>query len=104
MRGVGNASAIQKAGTNLLAIPGTLSMIPGAYTPYAEEIACPVFVATGDHDLHGVRDTPGMFPRAPEIVAYELKDSWHCHNVANTRVKLWDRVVHWLGGVVDAAT
>lgn len=92
--------ALQKAGTNLLAIPGTLSMIPGAYTPYAEEIACPVFVATGDHDLHGVRDTPAMFPRAPEIVAYELKDSWHCHNVANTRAKLWDRVVHWLHGVV----
>lgn len=93
--------ALQKAGTNLLAIPGTLAMIPGAYTPYAEEIACPVFVAAGDHDLHGVREVSGMFPRAPEIIAYELKDSWHCHNVANTRAKLWHRVIHWLRGVAD---
>ncbi|MCH2173173.1 alpha/beta hydrolase [Myxococcota bacterium] len=96
--------ALQQAGTNLLAVAGTLSMIPGAYRPYADEIECPVFVAVGDHDLHGVRDTPSMFPRAPEIVAYELADAWHCHNVANTRTKLWNRVARWIETEIDAPT
>jgi pimeloyl-ACP methyl ester carboxylesterase len=92
--------ALQNASTNVLAIPGLLSMIPGGYAPYAECIDVPVFIAAGDHDIHSVRDVPAHFPKSPEVVAYLLEDTWHCHFVSNQRTRLWDRVAHWLRGAV----
>jgi len=34
-------------------------------------------------------------------VAYTQRDCWHCHHVANTRLRLWNRVAHWLDGVLE---
>lgn len=92
--------ALRKAGTNMLSVPGLLSMIPGAISPYADRIETPVFIVAGDHDLHGAHGVPSMFPGSPEAVAYTLEDSWHCHFVANPRARLWDRVAHWLRGAI----
>ena len=43
--------ALRKCGTNLVAQPGLLTLYPGGYAPFSEDVTCPVFVATGDGDL-----------------------------------------------------
>ncbi|MBW2270712.1 MAG: hypothetical protein JRH16_19275 [Deltaproteobacteria bacterium] len=86
--------------TNLLATCGLLTMIPGAYAPYAEKIAVPCFIAMGDKDLLAAHQVPPMLPNASETVAYTLPDSWHCHNVANTRQQMWDRTARWLNAML----
>ena len=104
--GVGTAPeaarrALQAAATNLAAGPGLLSMIPGAYAREAAAVRVPVFLAVGDHDLHGAEHASAEFPAAPELVAYTLPDAWHCHHVANTRERLWARVAAWIGEVAS---
>lgn len=99
--GVGTAPpeakrALREATTTLAAGPGILSMIPGAFAPEAVAIGVPVFLAVGDHDLHAADHASEEFPHAPEVVAYTLPDCWHCHNVANTRERLWARIARWI--------
>jgi alpha-beta hydrolase superfamily lysophospholipase len=91
-----------EASTHLLAMAGSLTLIPGSYAPYAARIRVPVFVSMGDHDLLTAQEVSPMLPHAPEIVAHEVADCWHCHNVANTRAALWDRTLHWLDAWVRA--
>jgi len=91
---------LHRAATNLLGMAGLLTLIPGGYAPYAEAIETPVFIATGDRDLGRANLVPPMLPKAREVLAYTLRDSRHCHNVANTRAELWDRTADWLDGVV----
>ncbi len=88
--------ALASASAGLLPIPGLLSMIPGGYRPWAEQVRCPTFVAVGDHDLHSAQKAPASLPHAPEVVAYTLEDCWHCHTVANTREKLFTRIARWI--------
>jgi len=92
--------ALKRCGTNLVAQPGLLSMIPGGYAPFAADVRVPVFVGTGDRDLTGPQEANDAFPGAPEFVAYTLEDCWHCHNVARTRHRLWERAARWIRGVV----
>src|SRR5262249_14797098 len=65
--GVGTAPpasrrALRAAATNLAAGPGLLSMIPGAYAREAAAVRIPVFLAVGDHDLHGAEHASEEFP------------------------------------------
>ncbi|HKX46418.1 MAG TPA: hypothetical protein VJP77_06925, partial [Planctomycetota bacterium] len=78
------------------AVPGLLAMIPGAYAPYAEAVRVPVFVAVGDHDLHGAHAAAAALPAAPEVVAFTQEDCWHCHFVARSRARLFERVAHFV--------
>lgn len=91
---------LQRSATNLIAMAGLLTMIPGGYARYAEGVDVPVFVAYGDHDLGRANHAPPTLPNAPEVLAYTLQDSWHCHNMANSRVRLWDRTLRWLKSVI----
>ena len=107
--GVGSAPpeavrALRDASTDLLAGPGILSMIPGAFAPEALRIRVPVFLAVGDHDLHAADHASGEFPHAPEVLAYTLPDCWHCHNVANTRERLWARIARWIPAATASIT
>jgi pimeloyl-ACP methyl ester carboxylesterase len=94
--------ALEAAATGVLPIPGLLSMIPGGYTPWADEVRVPTFVAVGDHDLHGADEAAASLPNAPGVISYTLEDCWHCHNVANNRQQLWNRVARWLDGMLGA--
>jgi len=94
--------ALKRCGTNLVAQPGLLSMIPGGYAPFAADVRVPVFVGTGDRDLTGPQEANDAFPRAAEFVAYTLEDCWHCHNVARTRHRLWERASRWIRSVVGS--
>ncbi len=86
---------LQTASTQLLALPGLLSMIPGGYRLDAERVRVPSLVAIGDHDLHN-EAASGPLPNAPVLDTFVLEDCWHCHHVANTRARLWDHVASWL--------
>ena len=99
--GVGTAppeaeEALHAASTNLLAIGGLMSMVPGGYAPPAREVDVPVFMLYGDHDLHDDRHTREKLPRAPLVTTFGLEDAWHCHFVANTRETIWREVDGWI--------
>lgn len=99
--GVGTAGdaaerALEDAATNLLAVGGLTSMIPGGYAPAAEKVEAPVLMVFGDHDLHDDRRTAAELPLVRDLSTYCLPDAWHCHFVANTRATLWDVVDRWL--------
>lgn len=99
--GVGTAppeaeAALQAAATNLLAVGGLTSMVPGGYAPAAEKIDVPVLMIFGDHDLHDDRHTAAELPLVRDLETWQLDDAWHCHFVANTRERLWERVALWL--------
>ncbi len=99
--GVGTApadaeEALHLAATNLLAVGGLTSMIPGGFAPAAEQIDVPVLMAYGDHDLHDARHTREELPRVRDLTIFELEDAWHCHFVANTRERLWRAVSDWI--------
>ena len=98
---VGTAGPLAKrllddVATVLPAMCGLPTMIPGAFAPYADKVSVPVFVSAGDHDLVGASASAQMLPNAPEVVSYRLADAWHCHNVANTRMRLWERIARWV--------
>lgn len=99
--GVGTAppfaeELLHGAATNLLGLPGLLSMIPGGYAPAAEKIDVPVFVLVGDHDLHDARGLREELPNAPVVATRTLADCWHCHFVANDRAAIWREVADWI--------
>lgn len=99
--GVGTAppeaeEALQAAATNLLAVGGLTSMIPGGYAPAAQKIEAPTLMVFGDHDLHDDRNTARELPLVRDLTTWCLEDAWHCHFVANTHERLWDKVTDWL--------
>ena len=96
-------AALRKCGTNLVAQPGLLTLYPGGYAPFSEDVTCPVFVATGDGDLSPRSAADGAVPNAVEVVDYLLEDSRHAHNVARTRQRLWARTARWVRSVVPGA-
>ncbi|MFN8026746.1 MAG: alpha/beta fold hydrolase [Acidimicrobiia bacterium] len=83
---------------------GLTSMIPGATDSHKAGIDVPVFVAFGDHDLtddhEGARE---KYTATRDAELFVLADSGHCHNQANTRVQLWDRLAGWATRVADRA-
>ena len=106
--GVGTAppdaeEALHGAATNLLAMGGLASMIPGGYAPPAAQIDVPVFMLFGDHDLLDDRHTRAELPQVPDLTTFALEDAWHCHFVANTREQLWEAVSEWIGDQIRPA-
>lgn len=94
--------ALQDAATGVLPIPGLLAMIPGGFAPWAEQVRIPALVAIGDHDLPGSEaDAVASLPNALRVDTFTLDDCWHCHFVANTRERLFARVVEWIDDALD---
>jgi len=105
--GIGTAptsaeEALHAASTNLLAVGGLMSMVPGGFAPPAREIDVPVFMIIGDHDLHDDRHMREDLPHSPDLTSLVLEDCWHCHFVANTRETIWERASGWIREVLDA--
>lgn len=103
--GVGTApplaeALLHAASTDLLALGGLLSMIPGGYAPSAAVIDVPVYVLIGDHDLHGERGVREELPKAPSVTLRTLEDCWHCHLVANSRAAIWREIPAWIAEVL----
>ena len=84
----------------LLALVGLSSMIPGATAPVLAQVDVPVFVAHGSRDIAGsLHVVPALFPASNDVTLFALDDAGHNHNVAPTRVQLWDRLGRWAHGV-----
>ena len=103
--GVGTAppfaeALLERVSTDLLAVGGLLSMIPGGYAPSAEAIDIPVHILIGDHDLHGAPELADELPKCPEKTTRVLEDCWHCHFVANTRAAIWSEIPAWIHKVL----
>ena len=61
-------------------------------------ITCPVFLGFGEKDTTPTPyDEPGCYTGSNDISFFRLMGSAHCHNFANTRTQLWDRLLHWIG-------
>jgi hypothetical protein len=85
------------ARSNMLAMVGLSSMIPGSIRPYANAIDVPVFIGLGDRDIAGSpHAVPALFPSSDDIALLVLGDAGHNHNVAPGRATLWDRAGAWI--------
>lgn len=103
--GVGTApplaeTLLHAASTDLLALGGLLSMLPGGYAPSAAAIDVPVYILIGDHDLHGERGLRDELPNAPSVTVRTLEDCWHCHLVANSRAAIYREIPIWIADVL----
>jgi pimeloyl-ACP methyl ester carboxylesterase len=87
--------------TNMLALVGLCSMVPGNAAPELASIDVPVFLAVGSRDIAGAsHEIPAQLPSSPDITLFVLDDAGHNHNVAPTREALWQRLSSWAGAVV----
>lgn len=106
--GVGTApadaeEALHAASTNLLAVGGLASMVPGGFAAPAREIDVPVFMLVGDHDLHDDRHTHEDLPASPSVTTVILEDCWHCHFVSNRRESLFAQTAAWIRATLEPA-
>ena len=70
--------------------------VPGITAEAAGGIDVPVFLAYGDVDVSPAPHLePSYFTRSRDVSLYVLARSGHCHNMANTRTLLWDRLLDW---------
>lgn len=70
--------------------------VPGITADAADAIEVPVFLAYGDVDVSpDPHAEPAFFARSNDVTLYVLARSGHCHNLAGTRRKLWDRLLWW---------
>lgn len=92
--------ALTHARTNILPLPGLLSMIPGNVREDAERVTTPVFLGGGDHEpWHTPAAAVGAFANSSDITFYKLEGAAHNHNVAEGRMQLWKRLCQWSIGV-----
>ena len=72
------------------------SILPRFSDPERGEIAVPLFLGFGEHDLSQVpHDAVRSFRSSSDITLFVLAGSGHCHNQAGNRRRLWDRMVAW---------
>lgn len=85
--------------TTLTCVPraaAARSTVPGHATDEAAAIDVPVFLAFGEVDVAARPHTePTFYPSSPDVTLYLLARSAHCHNMATTRHRLWDRLLAW---------
>jgi pimeloyl-ACP methyl ester carboxylesterase len=93
--------ALVEARTNLRALVGLSSMVPGSYGPQLATIDVPVFLGLGSADLtDAAHEVPSQFPASNDVTLFVLAGSGHNHNVAAGREVLWDRLARWARSVL----
>jgi alpha-beta hydrolase superfamily lysophospholipase len=81
---------------------GAQASVPGNSIHAAAAIEVPVLLAYGALDLSPApHKEPEFFPSSRDVTLYVLSGSAHCHNMARTRQRLWDRLARWYDTVVD---
>jgi len=85
--------------TTLTVVPrrcAAATTVPGITVEAAATIAVPVLLAYGEVDVSpDPHAEPAFFPRSPDVTLYLLARSGHCHNLAGSRHRLWDRLLWW---------
>jgi len=98
-------AALVDARTNMLAVLGLSSMIPGSLRPDIDAIDVPVFVGVGENDIAGPpREIPASLTGCDDITVFVLAGAGHNHNVHADREVLWNRTVAWMRSVVPAGS
>lgn len=86
--------------THLPGVTGPLSIVPFIVADHAARLRCPVFIGLGERDSTPSHyDEPKAYRCSTDITLYILRGSAHCHNTANTRRLLWDRLAGWIRGL-----
>ena len=72
------------------------AMIPGVVAEHAALIDVPVFLGYGVVDVSpNPRAEAALYCSSPDITTLVLADSAHCHNMASSRLQLWQRLLDW---------
>jgi pimeloyl-ACP methyl ester carboxylesterase len=72
------------------------STIPGITAESAAAVEVPVLLAYGEVDVSpDAHAEPAFFTSSNDVTLYVLARSGHCHNLAGTRHRLWDRLLWW---------
>jgi pimeloyl-ACP methyl ester carboxylesterase len=90
--------------TDVPGVCGLLSVVPFIASDHAGRVTCPVFIGLGERDsTPSHRDEPRAYRASDDITLYILRGSGHCHNTANTREQLWDRLACWISCLPEIA-
>ncbi len=74
------------------------ALLAGHSARFAAELDCNVFLGFGDHDVPPLPHADvAYYRRSRDVTLYVLRNSAHCHNLASTRARLWDRIGLWAG-------
>jgi pimeloyl-ACP methyl ester carboxylesterase len=83
--------------TDVPGVCGLLSVVPFIASDHAGRVMCPVFIGLGERDsTPDHHDEARAYYSSNDITLYLLPKSGHCHNTANTRHQLWDRLARWV--------
>jgi pimeloyl-ACP methyl ester carboxylesterase len=93
-------AATAKADTRLLALVGMTALVPGSIRPELDQIDVPTLVALGEDDIAGeIAALPGQLPACHDLTLFVLAGAGHNHNVADTRLDLWRRLLRWIDSI-----
>ena len=77
------------------------SSTPGVTLDAASRARVPVFLAYGEVDVSpDPRADAACYCSSPDVTLYLLAGSGHCHNMATTRHRLWDRLLGWCASAI----
>ncbi len=89
-------AAIDRASGRLLGLVGMTALVPGSIQPELARIDVPTLVAIGDHDIAGtIEALPKQLPACRDLTLLTLAGTGHNHDLADSRLALWDRLVRW---------
>jgi pimeloyl-ACP methyl ester carboxylesterase len=79
------------------------AMIPGVVAEHAALIDVPVLLGYGVVDVSpDPRAEAARYRRSPDITTVVVADSAHCHNMASSRIRLWQRMLDWTDVAINA--
>jgi pimeloyl-ACP methyl ester carboxylesterase len=97
-------AAASRASSRLLAMVGLTALVPGSIKPELNQIDVPTFVAVGQEDIVGdIAAIPAQLPSCNDLTLLTLEGAGHNHNVARSRIVLWDRLLGWAASVAPAS-
>jgi pimeloyl-ACP methyl ester carboxylesterase len=88
---------VAQTATNLSSRAAAEASVPWFTSDAAATIDVPVFLAFGQVDVSpSPYEEPGCFTASRDVTLFVLAQSAHCHNMATTRLLLWDRLDRWV--------
>jgi alpha-beta hydrolase superfamily lysophospholipase len=97
-------TALVAANAPLIKLGGMMSLVPGSIARELGAVDVPVFAGVGESDITGpAAEVPDYFPASPQVTLSVLAGAGHNHNVAPTRLRLWDAVAEWAAGLPPPA-
>jgi pimeloyl-ACP methyl ester carboxylesterase len=92
--------ALVEARSNLLAVAGFSTVIPGNAADVIAQIDVPVLLAHGDRDIGApLHEVGSDFTACSDLTLIRLANSGHNHNVSPNRLLLWQRMVTWANSI-----